>query len=372
MLISCKSAAGISAVLYLALIAFCGLWPFSFIPLCMNTAVDRLPDTDGVRISPCSVLSTVAPLRMLHKRFRRAKGFTLETVLKTAGNDQSGPARIVSWSADESRRNFTLGQEKDRLVFRLRTTDTDLNGTPCLYAPGIFTPGKSQHITLTYDGQKVQLYLDGNPAVTHLLTGRFVNWSRRYFLMAGNERIGTRPWNGELYRIALYNRALSSNEVRQCFARYGTGEEARPEVPGLVGLYRFDDAPEENVIHDRSAAGLCGDLVSVRLPVRRMKTCAESYFSVRDFMINITGFIPLAFILYYNLPEKRRRQPLAIYLLPLVTGFGLSLAVEISQRYTLWRHPSELDIIYNVAGSTIGTIFLAIYLAVMRKKSEGR
>ena len=53
-------------------------------------------------------------------------------------------------------------------------------------------------------------------------------------------------------------------------------------------------------------------------------------------------------------------------------GFGLSLAVEISQRYTLWRHPSELDIIYNVAGSAIGTIFLAIYLAVMRKKSEGR
>ena len=48
----------------------------------------------------------------------------LEAVIRTHDLNQKGPARIVTFSSGASSRNFTLGQDKDKLVFRLRTSRT--------------------------------------------------------------------------------------------------------------------------------------------------------------------------------------------------------------------------------------------------------
>ena len=49
----------------------------------------------------------------------------------TPGNTaQTGPARIVSLSADTGAQNFTLGQEGSDIEFRLRTPVSGRNGIP--------------------------------------------------------------------------------------------------------------------------------------------------------------------------------------------------------------------------------------------------
>ena len=53
---------------------------------------------------------------------------TIEAWLAPDNTSQTGPARIATLSSNRSRRNFTLGQDRDDYNVRLRTTTTGNNG----------------------------------------------------------------------------------------------------------------------------------------------------------------------------------------------------------------------------------------------------
>jgi VanZ family protein len=87
---------------------------------------------------------------------------TLLVSLRTSKLEQSGPARIVTYSQDASNRNFTLAQNRDTLTFRLRTPATGLNGTdPALYSGPVLILNRSSLIAAVYDGRFSRLYVDG-------------------------------------------------------------------------------------------------------------------------------------------------------------------------------------------------------------------
>ncbi len=75
---------------------------------------------------------------------------------------QTGPARIVSFSADAGARNFTLGQEGSKIEFRLRTPITGRNGIPLAVKSSdeISTLEKS-HVVATYKKGVERLYVNG-------------------------------------------------------------------------------------------------------------------------------------------------------------------------------------------------------------------
>ena len=106
-------------------------------------------------------LSTQKPATALAKRLKETSEFTLSTIVATSDFTQTGPARIISLSSDTSRRNFTLGQEKTDLVFRLRTPITGINGSStALSVPDVFSDTKAHHLVLTYKHQVLTLYVD--------------------------------------------------------------------------------------------------------------------------------------------------------------------------------------------------------------------
>ncbi len=92
--------------------------------------------------------------------------FTIELFCDTHDLDQAGPARLVTVSVDPSRRNLTIGQEKNSLVFRVRTPLLGENGvrggSPSW--PGIFTDRNRHHICVTCAKGEVNLYKDGSLA----------------------------------------------------------------------------------------------------------------------------------------------------------------------------------------------------------------
>jgi hypothetical protein len=87
---------------------------------------------------------------------------TILAVLETPDVEQSGPARIVTYSANAWSRNFTLGQNINGLTFRLRTPSTGGNGTdPALYTGPVLEPNRPVMVAAVYDGRFSSLYVDG-------------------------------------------------------------------------------------------------------------------------------------------------------------------------------------------------------------------
>ena len=90
--------------------------------------------------------------------------------------DQYDSARIVTLSKDHYNRNFTLGQEGGRLVFRLRTPASGPNGfDPSMLTPEILKIGQPLFVAATYDGRVSKVYLDGK------LVGRLNLAAKRKF-----------------------------------------------------------------------------------------------------------------------------------------------------------------------------------------------
>lgn len=143
---------------------------------------------------------------------------TIEAWITPGKASQSGPARIVTLSQDTSRRNFTLGQDGDRWDVRFRTTKTDQNGLPSLAGPSKSVHVRRTHVVYTFDRTgTARLYVDGKQTAEKQLGGDLSNWDDNYRLAVGDELTGERRWDGAVHFVALYNRALSAEEVAQNF-----------------------------------------------------------------------------------------------------------------------------------------------------------
>jgi hypothetical protein len=87
---------------------------------------------------------------------------TLLVSMRPSNLEQTGPARIVTYSYDSFGRNFTLGQVHNGLTFRLRTPNTGQNGTePALFTGPVLTPNHTAFVAVVYNGRVSSLYVDG-------------------------------------------------------------------------------------------------------------------------------------------------------------------------------------------------------------------
>ncbi len=152
-------------------------------------------------------------------RCRRTNQLTIEAVIVPANVRQAGPARIISFSSDPYHRNFTLGQERDRFVLRLRTPQTGENGMKPEPVLCRARAGVAQHVVVTYVPGKVVCYLDGEQVLdTDRVRGDFSNWSPQHLLF-GDEWSGGRDWAGRLHGISIESRAIDATEARRRFER---------------------------------------------------------------------------------------------------------------------------------------------------------
>ena len=76
--------------------------------------------------------------------------------------EQSGPARIVSYSKAPVEQNFAIGQEGRQIIFRLRTGTTVPGGYfPQTETRDILRAGVPTFVAATYDGRNTRVYVDG-------------------------------------------------------------------------------------------------------------------------------------------------------------------------------------------------------------------
>ena len=125
-------------------------------------------------------LRTRGPASDLARRISAANAFTLHVRCATDDVHQTGPARIISNSANPSHRNFTLGQQKGDLVVRLRTPLTGLNAAnPEAAIGGVFTDTQPRELLVTYDGATLMAAVAGAGEVYSMELGpRLDLWER--------------------------------------------------------------------------------------------------------------------------------------------------------------------------------------------------
>ncbi len=143
----------------------------------------------------------------------------------TAGD----PARIITYSVGNDRRNFTLGQAEYRYEFMQRSSNTNANGEPSLItdADDEDLQAAQQHVVVTYDpvnGRRI--YVNGvyTEDADTSTPGSLANWDDSYALVFGSESGGAKAWQGKLRLVAIHDRAMSEAQIEQNFEA-GVGEK---------------------------------------------------------------------------------------------------------------------------------------------------
>ena len=137
-------------------------------------------------------------------------------------------AYMATYSGGTTARNFTVGQHLYDYESLTRSSATDANGSPSLQTADAskLAQASLEHVVVTYDpvnGRRV--YVNGNYSgdVDPQKGGTLGNWDDTFVFMLGNETSDNRKWQGTMRFAAVYDKALTQDQIQQNFAA-GVGQ----------------------------------------------------------------------------------------------------------------------------------------------------
>ena len=144
---------------------------------------------------------------------RRSNQLAVEALVTPKDASQGGPARIVTFSADPYQRNFTLGQEGEWLLLRLRTPETGDNGMNPETRLCRIAGGETYHVVVSYSPGRLVGYVNGKRVCdTDAVQGDLRTWTDMHLLF-GDEWKDPRPWAGRLEGVAIHSRVIGADEA---------------------------------------------------------------------------------------------------------------------------------------------------------------
>ncbi|HUS93329.1 MAG TPA: PKD domain-containing protein [Phycisphaerae bacterium] len=193
----------------------------------------------------------------------RADAFTLEATIQPADLTQDRgefPARIVCCSAwHEWDWNFLLGQQRDRLLFSVRTTDNflskegkpitaGLHGRAPLIEIARLRDTRPLHVIVSYEPGWLAVYLDGERVLeTGSVTGSLMQWGYGELCFGDSHNGGRHAWLGRLEGVAIYKRFCHPPEARRNFQavrRKLLARKTPPQIEVEAALAAKSDAPD--------------------------------------------------------------------------------------------------------------------------------
>lgn len=182
----------------------------------------------GISFTNGKAQASTSSSKKLHDLITATGKFSVEAWVTPHNVVQEGPAKIISYSASESQRNFTLGQTQYNYDFMLRNEQTSSNGDPALSTPDAdeVLQATLQHVVLTYDaieGRKI--YVNGNLInITDNEIAPLSAWDDSFALILGQEATNNDIWQGNIHLLAIYNNVLTQDQITQNYD-IGVGEK---------------------------------------------------------------------------------------------------------------------------------------------------
>ena len=189
--------------------------------------------------------------------------FSIRVWINTSNIDQTGPARIFTWSRSSQRRNLTIGQVNGNFILRCRFSDEGQprggwisNGMdqwqdPITTNDEPLRVGEDMQLVARLDGEgSLSLWVNDRAYVPNeagrmaieMLNADISSWALDYGMGLGNE-FGKvfyrpvmrpdgnenetwfgpdgRPWLGRILGLTIYDQALTDEQIR---ASYRLGE----------------------------------------------------------------------------------------------------------------------------------------------------
>lgn len=135
----------------------------------------------------------------------------------TAGSPEESARVVTLVNSNPGGRNFAIGQRDTMWQGQARIYDpvtmtTEAQGNPPLRG-GLVTQ-TFQHVVLTATASARTLFVDGVTVANDTAhPGTFDTWDPGYRLSFGNEVSLNNKWNGKLLMLAIYDRALTTEEL---------------------------------------------------------------------------------------------------------------------------------------------------------------
>jgi len=177
----------------------------------------------GIRINNGKAQASTSDSRKLYDTIASGAGgtgaYSIEAWVVPSNVTQEGPARIASYSGGDDARNFTLGQTLYNYNFLNRSSLSDGNGQPFVSTPDaaeILQP-TLQHVVAVYDpieGRKLYVNSELVSESEPIPGGTLTNWDDSFAFVIGNEVSGNHLWQGVVRLLAIYNGAMSEEDIR--------------------------------------------------------------------------------------------------------------------------------------------------------------
>ncbi len=117
----------------------------------------------GIEIEE-GLIKSMDPGKKLVDAIGKTSQLTVEVWMGTNDLLQTGPARIVSLSENPDRRNFTVGQVRNDIHFRVSTPQTGPNGSRInLIAKDVLNDSEIHHFVAVFNHGVERLFVDGSP-----------------------------------------------------------------------------------------------------------------------------------------------------------------------------------------------------------------
>lgn len=258
--------------------------------------------------------------------------------------DQEESSRIFSYSADEANPIFVVSQRRADLMLGYKNHSN--------YLEGLFESHVRHHYLLVLERDRSQVYVDGALRLSQSITGKDIAWGEG-FVSVGNEITGDRPFVGNIYRLRVFDRALTQEEAMGLH---------RGEVPSQVSYLTLRHAASQQKLWFEGS-GLADMplereawpfIWKWRLPLPEPVTQAQYWL---DVVLNLIATMPVGVWGVAWLLGRGRA-----FWEGLVAAAGLQLVLSVvaegSQFFSMgFRFASVLDVLVNVSGAVLGAVF---------------
>lgn len=174
-------------------------------------------------ITENTVVRSLQPATKIVDACKKTNEISLECWIKPSYNINLNNANIISLSQDPENIGISLmqsdynlsGDKNYRYVLGLRTKSTLANGTPYLTAENNAV-ATLHHIVYKRDNMGTEeIYLNGKKVANNFKPLGFDNWLNDFDLYLGNDPTMQKPWTGMFYLVAIYNVALTPDQILQ-------------------------------------------------------------------------------------------------------------------------------------------------------------
>lgn len=164
------------------------------------TMPSRVISAEGTRLADCALSGAV----------------TMEAWIRPASGDQgtvAEPVFAAGLSGNIGQRNIALLQGGTKWVAVVRNSAANIDGTPQIIASVDVVANTMSHVVITADATRRALYV--NNAATNAGTPSAVSaWDATYPMVLFDEYQHARQWTGRLALLAIFNRALTTDEIQ--------------------------------------------------------------------------------------------------------------------------------------------------------------